>query len=277
LAREALFWRQLKHPHILPLLGIDTDSFEPHMCMVSPLMLNGTLLDYIRRSGPHNVDRMRLCIEVMQGVCYLHENKLIHGDLRACNVFVDSTEQAVVSDFGLISFVEQYGGDASSSCTGNPRWMAPELQSAWEHVRRTTASDVYSLGCLFYEVRFWMITLHKPFAEIRRDVSVVFEVARGARPTRPAEDLFPMHVYAENFWGILVSCWLENPDQRPSAASLLSCMQAPRLYKTRFQSQYEHQRTQTAPVQRRSRWIIDCVEITRKRPPPSRVMSNSCI
>jgi hypothetical protein len=49
--REALVWRQLKHPYILPLLGIDADTFRDTgslPCLVSPLMSRGTLRDYVR-------------------------------------------------------------------------------------------------------------------------------------------------------------------------------------------------------------------------------------
>jgi serine/threonine protein kinase len=49
--REALIWRQLKHAFILPLIGIETTTFEGTgylPCLVSPLMRHGTLRDYIR-------------------------------------------------------------------------------------------------------------------------------------------------------------------------------------------------------------------------------------
>ncbi|KAJ7269803.1 hypothetical protein C8J57DRAFT_1066459, partial [Mycena rebaudengoi] len=47
--REALVWQHLQHLHILPLIGIDRDSFPPSLCMVSPWMEHGTVLKYLKR------------------------------------------------------------------------------------------------------------------------------------------------------------------------------------------------------------------------------------
>jgi serine/threonine protein kinase len=57
LCKEALLWRQLSHPHILPFLGTDTETFATRnaLCLVSPWMQNGTLKQYIT-SPSYNVD-----------------------------------------------------------------------------------------------------------------------------------------------------------------------------------------------------------------------------
>ncbi len=46
--REAITWRQLKHPHILSFMGVDCSTFSPNVCMVSPWMSNGTIISCIR-------------------------------------------------------------------------------------------------------------------------------------------------------------------------------------------------------------------------------------
>ncbi|KAJ6476176.1 kinase-like domain-containing protein [Mycena sanguinolenta] len=79
--REALVWRDLHHPHILPFLGIDRDSFpEPYFCMVSPWMEHGTVMSYLKTHGASNVDK--LLYEIAQGLQYLHSRNIVHGDLR---------------------------------------------------------------------------------------------------------------------------------------------------------------------------------------------------
>jgi serine/threonine protein kinase len=52
LCREALVWRQLHHPHVLPFLGLDYTLFPQHRfpCMISPWMENGMLKDYVKTS-----------------------------------------------------------------------------------------------------------------------------------------------------------------------------------------------------------------------------------
>jgi hypothetical protein len=61
-SREALPWRQLRNIRILPFLGIDTDTHSPFVCMVSPWMDEGSILEYIQRMGRNNiqVDYLRL-------------------------------------------------------------------------------------------------------------------------------------------------------------------------------------------------------------------------
>lgn len=49
--REALIWQSLNHPHVLPFIGIDLQSFLPKMCMVSPWMQQGTILSHIKSLG----------------------------------------------------------------------------------------------------------------------------------------------------------------------------------------------------------------------------------
>jgi serine/threonine protein kinase len=95
--REALVWQHLQHPHILPLIGIDCESFPTSLCMVSPWMEHGTVLEYFDHHGRSNVDRLvrliprlfkarhQMCFqlfEIAQGLQYLHSNKIVHGDLR---------------------------------------------------------------------------------------------------------------------------------------------------------------------------------------------------
>jgi serine/threonine protein kinase len=102
LAREALVWRQLKHPHVLEFVGIDKSSFgDTHFtCLVSPWMSRGTLKDYINSKDydpDHDILRLvRLCtlmdmssfilhrqlIESAEGLSYLHSQKVVHGDVK---------------------------------------------------------------------------------------------------------------------------------------------------------------------------------------------------
>jgi serine/threonine protein kinase len=83
--------------------------------------------------------------DISQGMRFLHaaEPPVIHGDLKAKNILVDSKFRAKVSDFGL-SQTKRVGG------TGTPYWMAPELLRG--ETTNTMASDVYSFGILLFEV-----------------------------------------------------------------------------------------------------------------------------
>ncbi|KAJ7160764.1 kinase-like domain-containing protein [Mycena filopes] len=153
LCREALIWKDLQHPHILPFMGIDRDSFSASLCMVSPWMEHGTIINYLNQHGHANVDK--LLYEIAQGLQYLHSQDIVHGDLRGTNILITEDWRACLADFGLSVF-----SDATSSMTtnrgGSPYWMAPELLDpdtyGLEFVR-TTATDVYAYGCVCLEVQ----------------------------------------------------------------------------------------------------------------------------
>ncbi|KAJ7921494.1 kinase-like domain-containing protein, partial [Mycena leptocephala] len=102
--REALVWKDLDHPHILPFIGIDRDSFPSSVCMVSLWMENGTVVNYIENYGYANVDK--LLAEIAQGLGYLHSRNIVHGDLRGANILINENWSACVADFGLGSFTD---------------------------------------------------------------------------------------------------------------------------------------------------------------------------
>ena len=60
LCKEALLWKQLVHPHVLPFLGLDVGSFPGFICMVSPWMQHGTIVAYIQNTNASTNDTTRL-------------------------------------------------------------------------------------------------------------------------------------------------------------------------------------------------------------------------
>jgi serine/threonine protein kinase len=109
LQKEAIVWRQFNHPHVLEFLGFGRGIFQDddRLCLVSPWMANGTLCEYIRKSGPGNaqVDPLRLVrdtrqhrcltaisnhpdqmLEIASALAYLHSCKVVHGDLHGVSL-----------------------------------------------------------------------------------------------------------------------------------------------------------------------------------------------
>ncbi|KAJ7490305.1 kinase-like domain-containing protein [Mycena galericulata] len=78
--REALVWKDLRHPYILSFIGIDRDNFPPSLCMVSPWMEHSTVLNYLKEHGYAHVNR--LLFKIAQGLEYLHSHNIVHSDLR---------------------------------------------------------------------------------------------------------------------------------------------------------------------------------------------------
>ncbi|KAJ7147345.1 kinase-like domain-containing protein [Mycena filopes] len=209
LCREALIWKDLQHPHILPFMGIDRDSFPASLCLVSPWMEHGTIMNYLNQHGHANVDKLASFLyEIAQGLQYLHSQNIVHGDLRGAHW------RACLADFGLSVF-----SDATSSMTtnrgGSPYWMAPELLDPDRYglkFVRTTATDVYAYGCVCLEV----YTGRPPFAHLPEPAALM-KILQGERPQRPSGS----PAMTDILWRNVSTYWADSPTARPNTQLLV--------------------------------------------------------
>ncbi|KIK56139.1 hypothetical protein GYMLUDRAFT_120159, partial [Collybiopsis luxurians FD-317 M1] len=210
--REALVWRQLKHPNILPLLGVNTELFFPSFCLVSPWMEHRDIITYLKKNPKHDV--LSVFLDVVAGICYLHSRDppVIHGDIRGGNILVTDDHRCCLADFGLtlVSTHSETWSVATSSATtkGSMRWLAPEYISLSESLPNHTSRDVYAFGCTIIET----ITQKPPFNELKNDASVLLGLMSGARPARPENVWCP-----DEIWNLATHCWAQNKQERPSA------------------------------------------------------------
>ncbi|KAJ7023177.1 kinase-like domain-containing protein [Mycena alexandri] len=207
--REALVWQRLRHPHIVPLIGIDTESFPSSLCLVSPWMKNGTAIKYLASIRP--AERLRTIREIAQGLAFLHDQHVVHGDLRGSNILVDDDGHACLTDFGLTS-VTDVTATQTNNGAGSVRWMAPETLNptacGLEDFVRMPASDIYALACVYLE----LYTGFPPFHDaILHDAPVMLQVMDGVRPTRPSGGVIPDHI-----WGLMQQCWSHDFVERPT-------------------------------------------------------------
>ena len=137
---------KLRHPCITTVMGAVIWKREEPM-LIMEYMDHGSLYDLLHTETMVLEGELVLPIlrDVAQGVRCLHAAtpKVIHGDLKAQNILVDSKFRAKVADFGL--FQKQKVG-----ATGTPLWMAPELLRG--ESENTAMSDVYSFGIILCEV-----------------------------------------------------------------------------------------------------------------------------
>ncbi|CAE6462271.1 unnamed protein product [Rhizoctonia solani] len=141
--RELFIWSWLRHPNILPLMGIC--SFRGGVGIVSEWQENGNAIEWVRANP--DVNRLELCKGICAGLAYLHNAspRIVHGDLRGANVTISKTGVPRLIDFGLASITDGNPFSASSTLTGTLRWMAPELQVT-EGQGTTIAGDMFAFG-----------------------------------------------------------------------------------------------------------------------------------
>ncbi|KAF8169200.1 kinase-like domain-containing protein [Mycena galopus ATCC 62051] len=218
--REALLWKDLHHPNILPFLGIDRDSFPSFLCMVSHWMDHGTVMNYLKTYGHANVDK--LLYEIAQGLEYLHSHNIVHGDLRGANILIKQDWSACLTDFGLSTFSDATA-TMSTTRAGSFYWMAPELllpERFGLKFARTPATDVYAFGCVCFE----LYTERPPFSAWP-EPAVLMKVLEGERPERPTGP--PM--MTDTLWQHITDFLVESPPKRPSTPVLVQNMTWPRL------------------------------------------------
>ncbi|KAJ7762662.1 kinase-like domain-containing protein [Mycena metata] len=216
--REALIWRQIQHPNILPFLGISKTVFSGRLCMVAPWMDAGSIIGYLA-SHP-TADRKVLLLQVASGLVYLHERSpaIIHGDIRGANILIDAHGNACLADFGLAILADSLATITSSSTSatrGNVRWLPPEVlnpsQFGGGYLRKEPAVDVYSFAGLCYE----LFTGKIPYYAQRSEFQVMTDVLAGTRPPRPRANMTQGDL-SDSIWDSMRRCWAHDPSARPT-------------------------------------------------------------
>ncbi|KAJ7485303.1 kinase-like domain-containing protein, partial [Mycena latifolia] len=212
--REALIWRQLCHPNLLPFFGLY--YLDSRLCLVSPWMVKGNIMQFLSKE-PHDVNRFSLILDVALGLEYLHENHVVHGDLKALNILVTPSRRACIADFGLSSIVNTMTLRFTHSSTnvrgGTARYQSPELFRG--ESQSYFGSDVYAFACVCYEI----LTGKVPFYEVLNEMTVMFKVVEGKRPTRLIS--CSGTTAFDSLWDLLESCWKAKPIFRPTATQIV--------------------------------------------------------
>jgi ubiquitin len=143
---------QLHHPRIVTLIGVcrGLRAGEGSAALVLELMKRGSLFRMLHRClcGPYPLTllaKLRILMDAVEGMRFLHDCNITHGDLKSASVLLDSQYRAKICGFGL----------SATNCTratdvvGNSAWTAPEVLMG-EAPRN--AADVYSLGVIMWEL-----------------------------------------------------------------------------------------------------------------------------
>jgi TolB-like protein/Tfp pilus assembly protein PilF len=149
--REVRTVAGLRHPHILPLL--DSGDADGLLYYVMPYFTGRSLRERLAAEGPLPLkDVLRITRDVAEALTYAHAHGVIHRDVKPGNVLLEA-EFAVLADFGIALAILQLAGERLTdpgAYVGTPEYMSPEQLLGDEVVDQR--SDVYSLGCVVYEM-----------------------------------------------------------------------------------------------------------------------------
>jgi serine/threonine protein kinase/tetratricopeptide (TPR) repeat protein len=149
--REIEIAAGLSHPHILPLF--DSGGSNGLLYYVMPYIEGESLRQRLDREGQLPIeDAVRITREVGEALGYAHGLGFVHRDIKPANILL-SHNHAVVADFGIARAISAAGGEQLTETglsLGTPAYMSPEQALGGSEV--DGRSDLYSLGCVLYEM-----------------------------------------------------------------------------------------------------------------------------
>ncbi|HAF13757.1 MAG TPA: hypothetical protein DCK99_08660 [Blastocatellia bacterium] len=174
----------LDHPHIARLFdGGTTEDDLPFLVME---YVEGRPIDEYADAGKLSiVDRLKLFRTICAAVQYAHQNLVIHRDIKPSNILINEEGAPKLLDFGIAKLLHSDSSAPETEATATElRVMTPEYASP-EQVRGervTTATDVYSLGVVLYE----LLTGYRPYRFKSRRPDEVARVICNQRPQKPS-------------------------------------------------------------------------------------------
>ncbi|XP_054339236.1 serine/threonine-protein kinase Nek11 isoform X3 [Pongo pygmaeus] len=204
---EAQLLSKLDHPAIVKFHAsfVEQDNF----CIITEYCEGRDLDDKIqeyKQAGkifPEN-QIIDWFIQLLLGVDYMHERRILHRDLKSKNIFLKNN-LLKIGDFG-VSRLLMGSCDLATTLTGTPHYMSPE---ALKHQGYDTKSDIWSLACILYE----MCCMNHAFSG-SNFLSIVLKIVEGDTPSLPER-------YPKELNAIMESMLNKNPSLRPSAIEIL--------------------------------------------------------
>lgn len=211
LLAEACKMIPFEHPNVIPLIGVVLGQYEEVPHLILPYMKNGNLLNHLKANGqaiPVN-ELLVFCLEVAQGLDYLANNNIVHGDLSCPNYLIDDHYHVVISDFGLTIDTDVNGYYVSKRSSVRLRHAAPECMAFGIF---TTQSDIWSYGISAWEI---LTRGFEPYAHLEDILNNELVgklqdlLASGYRLLQPEH--CPPSIYQ-----LMLSCWNLNRNFRPT-------------------------------------------------------------
>ena len=185
------------------------DEKDNTLCIIMEFADRGDLYQKIVRHKKSAVffeesDIWRIFIQLVKGLKSLHDLKILHRDMKSANVFLFSNGSAKLGDLNVSKVAKRGLGYTQ---TGTPYYASPEV---WKDKPYDNKSDVWSLGCVLYE----MITLKPPFRAQNME-GLYNKVCKGQYSRIPDK-------FSDDLFQVVQFLLQVNPDARPSCEQILN-------------------------------------------------------
>ena len=147
--------------------------------------------------------KYKFAYQVLYGLAFLHEEGVIHRDIKAANILVTSEGVAKLADFGV---AVRTSDNKDQDVVGSPYWMAPEVI---EMQGSNEKCDIWSVGCTTIE----LLTGAPPYFDLE-PMPALFRIVQDKHPPFPSG-------FSDLLRDFLYQCFHKDPQMRPDAKSLL--------------------------------------------------------
>ncbi|KAF0467212.1 kinase-like protein [Gigaspora margarita] len=188
-----------EHPNIINFYGVTRD--QGSYMMVLQLANNGDLREYLKInfSKLEWADKLRMSLEILDGLEFLHKNDIIHRDLHSKNILVHDGK-LLIADFGLSK--DEASRTSNASVHGIQAYIDPQCFENLSY-KRSKKSDIYSFGVIL-----WEISSGRPPFQSLNPYGIVINISKGKREIRiKGTPSLYIQLYEK--------CWNYNPNQRP--------------------------------------------------------------
>ncbi|PKC03445.1 kinase-like protein [Rhizophagus irregularis] len=198
--------------YIIGCYGITQNPETKEFMLIMQYANGGNLHDYLQENFTNITWEMKLNIlsHIAMGLLVIHARNFIHRDFHSGNILLSkkSGQRWLIGDLGL----SQSANNTllNNEIYGIMPYIAPEI---FKGAAFSKESDIYSMGMIMWE----LTTGCKPFASIRHDANLVYEIIDGERPEIT-------HDTPECFANLMKSCWDSNPSERPSALEVAKAL-----------------------------------------------------
>ena len=204
--------QHLEHPNIVQYLGCERKEFS--ISIFLEYISGGSVGSCLRKNGKFEESLVRsLTRQTLAGLAYLHNEGVLHRDLKADNILLDVDGTCKISDFGISKKTDNiYGNDVTNSMQGSVFWMAPEVVR-YQSKGYSAKVDIWSLGCVVLE----MFAGRRPWSKDEA-IGAIFKLGSLNAPPIPDDVSDSVSPEAVAF---MSECFEIDPGERPTAETLL--------------------------------------------------------